>query len=724
MAIEGETVVVGASQNDDIGFSSGSAYVFRRIAGAWVETQKLTPSVSADLDSFGADVALDRDVIVVGAGKGDGAATDSGTAFVFRFDGSSWQEEAMLAPADGLKGDGFGTALALADDLLVVGARYHSVQPGDWVGAVYVFRFQGGSWVEQQEMLPPDPQRFDFFGFSVATDGQRILAGVPQRNSGSGLIYEFHFDGTLWQPEIAFAAEHRTENSFLGGQVALGGDFVLAGSNSADKDWADRIGEAFVFSSEAGLTLSSNLKVANVGSPFSISTCGGLAGAPVLLATIELRDLPVFIVLAIASFDAEGNWTLGGTVPPGLAGHFADFQAFGIERSSQKLRASNVLELIFPFNETERLMALGLGADDRFGTSVSVHNGVAIVGSPGENTGRTLHGAARVFRFDGLRWNEEQRLLALDGADRDEFGSSVLACGAEAFVGAPQEDVTVGGSGAVYWFHFDGSAWVESQKLVASDPGPSAAFGTSIAKSGELLVVGAPLASAYVGAAYVFRFDGVRWNEIQKLSASSPDHRDDFGTSVAVEGDWLMVGAPYDDDLGNASGAVHVFRFDGTSFAEETKLMAFDSRRPNSFGFSVSLCGDRLLVGERDSYDFGAAYIFRFDGSGWIPEQRLTTPDTGNADHFGYSLALTKDLAVVAAVGASYGGDSSGCVHRYRYDGAGWVGPQRLVASDDDARDLFGFAVAADQDVILVGAAFDDGAGVDAGAAYVFDSGS
>ena len=182
------------------------------------------------------------------------------------------------------------------------------------------------------------------------------------------------------------------------------------------------------------------------------------------------------------------------------------------------------------------------------------------------------------------------KLTASDAAAQDRFGRSVSLSGDVAIVGAPQQF-----SGAAYVYRFDGTTWSEEQKLTASDGAAGDAFGTTVSVSGPVAVVGAPLhddAGNYSGAAYVYRFNGTTWTEEQKLIASDAAAEDFFGGSVAVDGNVVVVGAHGDDDAGSRSGAVYVYRFGGMNWIEEQKLTASDGVANDAFGVSVSTAGD------------------------------------------------------------------------------------------------------------------------------------
>ena len=170
VAISGDTVVVGASRDDDAGTSSGSAYVFIRSAGVWSEQAKLIASDAAGGDFFGGSVAISGESVVVGAFNDDDTASDSGSAYVFQRSGTTWSQEAKLTASDAALSDFFGFSVAISGDTAVVGAHLDDDAGGD-SGSAYVFQRSAGVWSEQQKLTASDAALADEFGFSVAISG-------------------------------------------------------------------------------------------------------------------------------------------------------------------------------------------------------------------------------------------------------------------------------------------------------------------------------------------------------------------------------------------------------------------------------------------------------------------------------------------------------------------------------------------------------------------------
>ena len=234
---------------------------------------------------------------------------------------------------------------------------------------------------------------------------------------------------------------------------------------------------------------------------------------------------------------------------------------------------------------------------------------------------------------------EVQKILAGDAAAGDRFGYSVSVDGDTAVVGAVFDDDGAPNSGSAYVYVRDsGGTWSEQEKRTASDAAAGDLFGFSVSVDGDIAMVGALRnddSGSESGSAYVYvRDSGGTWSEQEKLTASDAATGDQFGYSVAVDGDTAVVGAVFDDDGGNTSGSAYVYvRDSGGTWSEQAKLTAGDAAADDLFGYSVSVDGDTAVVGARsnddgDAIDSGSAYVYVRDSGGtWSEQGKLTASD-------------------------------------------------------------------------------------------------
>jgi hypothetical protein len=491
--------------------------------------------------------------------------------------------------------------------------------------------------------------------------------------------------------------------------------------------------------------------VAMAGDTLAIAGVKVDSGAPSAEIVLSLGDNPVDIVV-----ENELGWRRTYRVVLRRAAQLAQY-AYG--------KASNT------------------GAGDDFGASVALSGDTLVVGAPGEDSAAegmggnqtddslSESGAVYVFRRAGAVWQQEAYLKASNTGRDDRFGASValsgdtLAVGARTEssaaegVGGNEDNDAAEGSGAVYVFRRTGTTWQQEAYLKASNTGSNDSFGTSVAVSGDLLAVGATGEDSAAegvggdqdddsvtesGAVYVFRRDGTTWQQEAYLKASNTGGSDFFGTSMALAGDTLAVGATGEDsaaqgvdgdqtdDSAARSGAVYVFRRDDSGWQQEAYLKASNTEGEDEFGLSVALSGETLVVGapfedsaapgvggdqsDEQAPASGAVYVFRRAGATWQQEKYIKASNPDVNDQFGTSVALSGDVLAVGARGEDSGakgvnGDQgnderigSGAVYVFRRTGVAWLQEAYLKASTPGVNDFFGSAVALSGDALVAGA--------------------
>jgi hypothetical protein len=367
------------------------------------------------------------------------------------------------------------------------------------------------------------------------------------------------------------------------------------------------------------------------------------------------------------------------------------------------------------FVEQAKLTASDAEAGDQFGNSVSLSGDRALVAAWLEDNG-VSDGSAYVFLRNGTIWTEEAKLTPGKAGHNTAFGESVSLSGDRAIVGAPGLFILHEGRAQV--FVRSGTSWTREAILTPSD-GPTSLFGRSVGLEGDRAIVG----SYGNESAYVFVRGGRAWTEEAKLTASDADAGDYFGSSVSLAGNRALVGAREDDANGDEAGSAYVFVRSGTTWTEEAKLMASDPVALDHFGSSVSLSGDRALVGAPGTTPQGGkgqAYVFVRNGTIWTEEAKLTASDGEPLDYFGTSVSLSGDTALVGAFGDDVSGSQSGSAYVFVRSGTSWAEAQKLTASDGAAQDTFGDSVSLSGAAVLVGSKGDDDNGSISGSAYVF----
>jgi len=352
VAVDGDTLVVGAELADGNGPQTGSVYVFRRVAEAWVQEAELVAADTGFLDYFGASVAIDGDRIVVGASdapsESPGSVPLAGAGYVFDRSGTTWTEDAKLTPPDPVIQGFFGIAVGVAADVAVVGAWAASSAVGR-SGAVYAYERIGGAWLLVEKIVPTDATAEARFGFSLDLQGSDLLVGAPQ---DSGVC-----------PNDPFC----------------------------------EVGAAYL---------------------------------------LEQRP---------------GGW-----------------------------------------NEVAKLVPPDFADEDHFGIAVRRSQDTIVIGTETSSGVGSLAGSAYVYVRTGSTWSLQQKLEASDAAAGDGFGAGVAVEGDRIVVGAPGDDTIAPEAGSFYWFERSGSGWTELAEVTSSTSEVSTNMGSSACIQGEDLFVTAP----------------------------------------------------------------------------------------------------------------------------------------------------------------------------------------------------------------------------------------
>ena len=278
VSIDGDTIVIGARNDDDNGGESGSAYVFTRdtagdLASGWTQVAKLVADDGAGGDFFGNRVSINGDTIVIGADHSDNMGTDHGSAYVFTRDtagdlASAWTQVAMLTADDGAHNDKFGNSVSVDGDTIVIGA-WHDDDNGDNTGSVYVFtRDTAGDlasgWTQVAKLTADDAAGYDQFGDIVSVDGDTIVIGAFTKDdmgdsSGSAYVFTRDTVGDLdsgWTQVTKLTADDGAAVDNFGFSVSIDGDTIVIGARKDDDGPGDS-GSAYVFTRDTAGDLAS-----------------------------------------------------------------------------------------------------------------------------------------------------------------------------------------------------------------------------------------------------------------------------------------------------------------------------------------------------------------------------------------------------------------------------------------------------------------------------------
>ena len=730
-------IVVGADADDEAGLDAGAAYIFEFDGTSWNQIEKLLPANVTDHDRFGSSVGISGTTAIVGSMQNDNAnGTDAGTAYIFSTsNGTTWPLEAQLfAVTHGSANDNFGVSVAIKYNTVIVGANEDTTN-GTLAGIAYIFdRIPGtASWSETVVLSPSDGNGWDQFGLCVSIEANQAVVGSQYEGgngyqTGAGYVYSYDYISSTWSEQAKLIASEADNSDRLGFSVAISGPNVLAGAIN-DNDMGTKAGSAYFF----------NVDISDMdgdGVPDSLDNCPNhynpgqedcdndgvgdvceiASGTQLDCNNNELPDDCEFMI------DCNGN-----LIPDECdiaSGYSLDCNINGVPDECDVIIDCNenliddYCDIASGFSQDCNNNLVPDECDILFGYSLDCNiNGVPdecdiASGDSQDCNANGVPDECDIFSGFSLDCNNNG---IPDFCDITIFDS--LDCNENMI---PDECESIIYNHETKLFSDNGELWWDD-------------FGYAVAIDGNVAVVGEHGFGVFEGAAHVFRFNGADWVK-EAVLYHQPHHLsvyDNFGWSVAVHGDTIVVGAPYADGLSDDEldwnlnkGRSFVYRYNGTdSWYLESELAANGLEEDNLFGYDVSVHGDWVVVGAPSDNDgYGSVSIYVRDNNGvWNHDQTIETNYLGS--QFGISVSIYEDRI---AVGSSYSTHalSAGSVTLIKHETSPidiWLPEIMLHASDGDESDLFGYSgVSLSHDFFVAGAFGDDEFGNNAGAAYAF----
>jgi len=643
---------------------------------------QLKASDAASNRYFGTSNAMSGDTLAIGSPLATGGAisNNDGSVYLFRWNGTTWaQEQKILGPSavSGTQTD-FGRSVAISGETLVIGARLDDSAASD-AGAAYIYVRNAGVWTFQQKLTASNAAANDSFGDAVAIDGDTIVVAASGAEAGGtdrGSVYSFVRSGTTWTQQAILPAMTGAANGDKAGEngaLSISGDTVSVGAPSKGTN----AGAVALYSRQISTWTNTNvLQSPDVGT----DTTGKFG------SSVSLKG----DTLAVGALASSKTVATGGG-------------SYVFRRTAGAWGASSTGVLVVP---------TGLAAGDNLGSSIALSNDLLLIGSQGRATNT---GAAYGFRFKDGAWTQEALILAPDAALGDAFGCSVALDGDIGAVGSQADDFS--------GFTDAGSTWVISRENNKWLSGPTYAswpaavagdnFGFAAAIDGNYAVIGSytdTVAAVGQGSAQIFTRGGTNWTFQQLISATGGTTNDNFGRAVGISGSTVIAGAPSTDNGGATDqGAVYFFNRTNTTWTQSGgAIRATDGLATDYFGTSVGISGDYAVVGAYADdtgalyTNHGSAYVLERNTNGvWQQIARLEASDKASNDLFGYASAISGDIIVVGAhnkggIGAAYvfAKDSIGAFKQVA----------KLSPNDPSAGMLFGVSVATDGEVVVVGA--------------------
>ncbi len=696
VSIYGTTVLIGAEGDSTNNLeNSGSAYIYKRTGLDWNFVTKLTAGADAKENyKFGQAVTISDDNALIGASYDVG--TD-GEVFPFHFDGISWNAQPkIISPELGTDWK-FGQSLDSHENDFIIGgynAAYH-----------YVYFSPTGVWYHQHTFTGSAR-----FGHSVSVYANYFAIGSPNlgisNNPGSVNIFKRNSLGgaqSEWVHVTSVYAPNENFSNHFGYSVSLDRVFwdqgilvVGAPRSNAGNYGTDQNGAVFTFQRDNNdWNYSATIVPSDAASfdKFGTSICAGTSD----------------LIVGVPDGDDFGNQSGSAYIYNDID----DIQA--VPEVSFNQLTENDFSIISPLDAAE---------DDFFGKTVGISDSYAIVGASWKDDG----GTAYIFKPNGANWVQDQKLVpSIPPQQSDLYGHSVATDGNFAFVGIPWADDSGNQSGAVVVFEKQNGNWVEQQRLIPNDASLSQYFGWSVSVKDSFAIVGAygdwnnenQPGLVQTGAAYIFKNIGGTWTQMEKLVPNDGASQDYFGAAVAIYENYVVVGS-YKKN-GN-SGAAYIYeKIADNNWGNETKILPSDSQFSGRFGFAVDIYENYVIVGAPQNNDngddSGSAYIFKNDGNGnWNQQTKLNSLHERENEEFGLSVSIANARAMV-------GGKRSTASTIFIRNNDVWSYQHRLQGDNFSLFLFTGYKVAISNSHAIIGNEVKNVNFANSGSAYIYTFG-
>ena len=703
---------------------AGKVFAFRKIDGEWILQQTITSGSEVHGEEFGASISVDGDAAVVGVGQALLPLVNS--AYVLSLDDGLWQVTTHLTGDDGQARPSFGTRVHIKGDLILVGADEDHTDTGNYSGSAYVFEKVGSTWVKRQRLIPTDGRSGDRFGSAVAVldDGLMIGAdakGNPDNSTKQGSVYWFTRKAGIWieRQRILGAGDFLSGERFGASIAAEGGRVVVGAKRVA---WVlERTGSEW---SKVSM-LSPVPNIPGTNTPFAQVSLSGdraaLGFPPQFPASSGNGGVAIFShnndVWAQTQqlFVEEGN-SKGFGHSLHLSGEQLIVGALFADSTSNPAAGKAYMFTMSPPEgswEADGALELGdSGSGDGFGFSLDLDGDTLVVGAPGDDTpsGADM-GSAYVLDRSAGDWQHRQRLEGVPIGDFAGFGTAVGLEGDTLIVGAPRDRPSDSPivDGSVFVFERAGDEWSQSTKLMLETR--DSEFGTRLDLNSEVAIV---TSTGIEGAASIFRRSGGEWSLEQRLTSPTSPHRTTYAGAVAIDGDTAVVGARRS---GLSDGKVFVYERSADQWSLSATLSASVSADGSGFSIAVAIDGDHLAVGSNPGGGRGApgsVYVYERSAEGWGVPQRLEADSPTSAYGFGESLAIDGSTLAISAIGDNQiKADGlfetrtryqTGSVYIYQRAEGPWAQSQRLFNTSAAAGEgLGGMPVALNMDTLVFG---------------------
>ncbi|MFA6100871.1 MAG: pre-peptidase C-terminal domain-containing protein [Victivallaceae bacterium] len=687
VAITGDTVAISADSDSNC---TGAAYIYQWNGVTWSNSFKLTAADKAEGDDFGYSIAAYGNTMIVGAPGDDDKGEDSGSVYLYQQNGTSWNFVQKLTASDEAASDRFGKEVAISSDLIVIGTDTDDATKG-----VYVYRKNGVGW-DETKFNPAAETPEDDCVRKIAASGNTFVVGLYDYNAGAfGSALVYHWNGTAWD-ETKLAGYYNANNySGYGQSVSISGNTVVIGETGNDT-LGENAGCAYIYNLDFGdtpLTVPESLKQT-------------VTGNTVLFDWSDVTHATKYEIQVDAHGDFGNTLDLDSITDTSEASVTLPDGTYNYRVRASNEYGNNTWSEVKSFTVDGNFSRTVLYASDAAaGSYFGQHADVSgdIIATAGNYPFRSY-----IYRWDGNQWNETEFTTDAENVNI----ATVAASGNTVVIG---EDTIIDNfeySGNAFIYRWDGSKWNDFKISSPTGSGDDW-FAQSVAITGDTVAISADGDSNSTGAAYIYQWNGSTWSKGAKLVAADKAEGDDFGYSIAADGNTMIVGAPGDDDKGEDSGSVYVYQQNGTSWNFVKKLTASDETAYDRFGTEVAI-SNNLIVSWSDNDNGKGVYVYRKNGTGWN-ETKITIEgyEVGKI-----SLAAADNTFAVGGLSDSDGLNNSVLV--YHWNGTAWDKTTLSGYYDGNGFSGFGKSVSISGDTVVIGEGGNDASGESSGCVYEY----
>lgn len=748
VAADAQHRVVGAPRYDFLqAADAGKAFVYDVPANNLVATLN-NPTPDFD-DRFGGAIAVAGEHVVAGAEHEDAGAFNAGIAYLYDISTNQPRPTPAVISAPAKVNSGrFGASVAASGNIAVIGAPGDGAD-GNFPGSVYVYDLNSVTPTLATLKLTPAATGRVEFGVATAVSGSIVVVGAPYENAGAVYVYNL-LSATPTVPVAILKAPTPAIDEYFGLAVSISGKYVVVGAPNDDVG-ATNAGAAYVFdltsptptmpavtmlNPSPGVGDGFGGSVAIAGTMLVIGAASDGAAAP-NAGTAYVYDLnspAPNLPRAVLDNPSPAAGDAFATAVA-VAGTSAFVGANQQDAGAADAGAAYIFDLStlpapIPYTQLQNPHS---AAGDNFGSAVAVANGRLVVGADYELGADNRTGAAYVFDLQSKTPTKPVVRLANPhaGVGGGFFGNAVAIAGNVVVVGSALDSAAATQSGTVFVFDLSSaSPTVPILTLLNPAPADYDQFGASVAIDGQYIVVGAfqdDAAGFDSGTAYVYDLTS-KTPSLPIVTIGNPGSGvDGFGVSVAISGNLIMAGA-YADDTGAAdAGSAYVFDLSAPTPASPVLVINNPTpETPDLFGGAVSLSGTKAVVGARldntGAPNAGSAYVYDLaSATPAVPIVTLNNPSPFLGASFGASVAITGDRVTVGAYGDNFGAPAAGKAYVFNLSSFQPTIPSSTIGNPTPGtNDIFGSRVAADGDLVVVAAYRDDTQNIDQGAAYVY----